>query len=91
MVVRWLFPAADPRPTHGVDVTGEPLDAVSPLWRRMGSTWRAFRAPPRPAHDQGITAMQGRAMGVPNACCSGRDFQAPPPIALEAMRMGQGG
>jgi hypothetical protein len=35
----------------------------------------------------GITAMQGRAMGVGNAVLlRAFDFHSPPPIALEAMR-----
>jgi hypothetical protein len=39
----------------------------------------------------GITALQGRRMGVAHAVLfRGFDFHAPPPIALEAMRLAEG-
>ena len=38
----------------------------------------------------GITAMQGRPMGVAHAVLlRAFDFHAPPPIALEAMRLAE--
>ena len=40
----------------------------------------------------GITAMQGLRMGVPHAVLfRAFDFHAPPPIALEAMKLADGG
>jgi hypothetical protein len=39
----------------------------------------------------GITALAGRTMGVPHAILfRAYDFQAPPPIALEAMALAVG-
>jgi hypothetical protein len=39
-----------------------------------------------------ITAMQGRRMGVDHAVLfRAFDFHSPPPIALEAMRLAEGG
>jgi LmbE family N-acetylglucosaminyl deacetylase len=89
--VRWLLVAGDPRPTHGVDVTG---DAVG---RGIASleAHREYLAgipghPPARAMISGITAMQGRAMGVSNAVLfRAFDFHSPPPIAQEAMRAAQ--
>jgi hypothetical protein len=46
--------------------------------------------PPPRLMISGITAMQGRRMGVGNAVLfRAHDFHAPPPIALEAMRMAE--
>jgi len=90
--VRWLLVVGDPRPTHGVDVSGEPLErgiaSLEAHARYLAGI--AGHPPPRPMIT-GITAVQGRAMGVPNAVLfRAWDFQAPPPIAQEAMRIAPG-
>jgi LmbE family N-acetylglucosaminyl deacetylase len=91
--VRWLLMAGDPRPTHGVDVTGEPLErGIASLEAHAQYLAGIPGHPPPRLMITGITAMQGRAMGVPNAVLfRAWDLQAPPPIALEAMRMARGG
>jgi LmbE family N-acetylglucosaminyl deacetylase len=91
--VRWLLVSGDPRPTHGVDVTGEPLECgIASLEAHAEYLGGIPGHPPPRLMITGITALQGRAMGVPNAVLfRAWDFQAPPPIALEAMRMSQGG
>jgi LmbE family N-acetylglucosaminyl deacetylase len=88
--VRWLLVGGDERPTHGVDVTGEPLEAGIASLEAHGEYLAGIpgHPPPRPMIT-GITALQGRAMGVPHAVLfRAFDFQAPPPIALEAMALG---
>ena len=91
--VRWLLIAGDSRPTHGVDVTGEPLDrGIASLEAHAQYLAGIPGHPPPRLMIAGSTAVQGRAMGVPNAVLlRAFDLQAPPPIALEAMRIAQGG
>lgn len=90
---RWLLVSGDVHPTHGVDVTGEPLEhGIASLeahaWYLAGIPGHP---PPRPMI-AGITALQGRAMGVPNAVLfRAWDLQGPPPIMVEAIRLAQGG
>ncbi len=90
--VRWLLVAGDPRPTHGVDVTGEPLErGIASLEAHAQYLAGIPGHPPPRLMITGITALHGRAMGVRNAVLfRAWDFQAPPPIALEAMRLSQG-
>jgi LmbE family N-acetylglucosaminyl deacetylase len=86
---RWLLVSGDSRPTHGVDVTGEALERgiVSLEAHREYLAGIPGHPPPRPMIS-GITAMQGRRMGVANAVLfRAFDFHAPPPIALEAMKL----
>ncbi|SHN88976.1 N-acetylglucosaminyl deacetylase, LmbE family [Geodermatophilus obscurus] len=86
--VRWLLVGGDPRPTHGVDVTGEPLERGIASLEAHGQYLAGIpgHPPPRPMIT-GITALQGRAMGVGHAVLfRAFDFAAPPPIASEAMR-----
>src|SRR5262249_6537027 len=66
--VRWLLVGGDPRPTHGVDVTGEPLERGIASLEAHAQYLAGIpgHPPPRPMVT-GITALQGRAMGVPNA------------------------
>ena len=89
--VRWLLVGGDPRPTHGVDVSGEPLQrGIASLEAHAQYLAGIEGHPPVRAMITGITALQGRAMGVPHAVLfRAFDFQAPPPIAVEAMRLGQ--
>lgn len=88
---RWLLVAGDQRPTHGVDVTGEALERGIASLEAHHEYLAGIpgHPPPRPMLT-GITAMQGRGMGVPNAVLfRAYDFQAPPPIALEAMQQSE--
>src|SRR5579862_10001863 len=81
--VRWLLIAGDPRPTHGVDVSGEPLErGIAALEAHAQYLAGLPGHPPPRLMISGITALMGRAMGVPNAVLfRGWDFQAPPPLA----------
>jgi LmbE family N-acetylglucosaminyl deacetylase len=85
---RWLLVSGDPRPTHGVDVTGEPLEqGIASLEAHREYLAGIPGHPPPRLMITAITAMQGRRMGVANAVLfRAFDFHAPPPIALEAMR-----
>lgn len=90
---RWLLIAGDPRPTHGVDVTGEPLQrGIASLEAHREYLAGIPGHPlPRPMIT-GITAMQGQRMGVAHAVLfRAFDFDAPPPIALQAMQFAQRG
>src|SRR5689334_24559175 len=84
---RWLLVGGDPRPTHGVDVTGEPLErGIASLEAHGGYLAGIPGHPPPSVLIPAITAMQGGAMGVPNAVLlRAWDLHAPPPIAREAM------
>jgi LmbE family N-acetylglucosaminyl deacetylase len=90
--VRWLLVSGDSRPTHGVDVSGEPLARGIASLEAHGDYLAAIPGHPPPRMMiTGITALQGRAMGVPNAVLfRAWDFQAPPAIALEAMAAARG-
>ena len=90
---RWLLVAGDSRPTHGVDVTGAALEGgiASLEAHRQYLAGIPGHPPVRPMLT-GITALQGRALGVRNAVLlRAFDFHAPPPIALEAMQAAQDG
>lgn len=86
--VRWLLVSGDPHPTHGVDVTGEPLErGIASLEAHAEYLAAIPGHPPPRMMITGITALQGRALGVAHAVLfRAWDFDAPPPIALEAMR-----
>lgn len=87
---RWLLVSGDNRPTHGVEVTGEPLERGIASLEAHGQYLAGIpgHPPPRPMIT-GITAMQGRRMGVEHAVLfRAFDFHAPPPIAREAMELG---
>lgn len=86
---RWLLVSGDPVPTHGVDVTGNPLECgiASLEAHREYLAGIPGHPPPRPMIT-GITALQGIRMGVPHAVLfRAVDFHAPPPIAREAMKL----
>jgi LmbE family N-acetylglucosaminyl deacetylase len=88
---RWFLVSGDSRPTHGVDVTGEPLQRgiASLEAHREYLAGIPGHPPPRPMIS-GITAMQGQRMGVANAVLfRAYDFHAPPPIALQAMELAE--
>jgi len=83
---RWLLVSGDPRPTHGVDVTGDALERGIASLEAHHEYLAGLpgHPPPRPMIT-GITASQGRSMGVANAVLfRAFDFHAPPLIAVEA-------
>ena len=85
--VRWLLAAADPRPTHGVDVTGEPLAAgIRSLEAHREDLEAIPGHPPARLLVSSITAAQGPAIGVDHAVLfRAWDFQAPPAILAEVV------
>lgn len=89
--VRWLLVGGDPRPTHGVDVTGEPLERGIASLEAHEQYLAALPGHPAPRMMiTGFTAWQGKAMGVPHAVLfRAWDFQAPPPLAAEIMAAAQ--
>jgi LmbE family N-acetylglucosaminyl deacetylase len=91
--VRWLLVSGDPRPTHGVDITGEPLErGIASLEAHAQYLAGIPGHPPPRAMITGVTRLHGRAMGVPNAVLfRAWDFHAPPPIAAEALAAAQEG
>lgn len=86
---RWLLVGGDPRPTHGVDVTGEPLQrGIASLEAHAEYLAGIPGHPPARMMITGITALQGVAMGVAHAVLfRAWDFHAPPAIAAEIMRL----
>ena len=90
--VRWLLVGGVPDPTHGVDVSGEPLErGIASLEAHEQYLAGLPGHPPPRLMLTGITAMQGRAMGVPHAVLfRAFDFASPPKIALEAMAAASG-
>jgi LmbE family N-acetylglucosaminyl deacetylase len=90
---RWLLVSGDPRPTHGVDVTGDPLErGIASLEAHREYLSGLPGHPPPRLIITGITALQGRELGVAHAVLfRAFDFDAPPPMALEAMQLAEGG
>lgn len=90
---RWLLVGGDPAPTHGVDVTGEPLErGIASLEAHREYLAGIPGHPPPRAMLTGVTALQGTRTGTPHAVLfRAFDFHAPPPIAVEAMRLAEGG
>ena len=92
---RWLLAAGAQPATHGVDVTGEAVERGIASLDAHAEYLSGIPGHPAPRTMlTWITQMQGRAMGVPNAVLfRAWDFQAPLPIALEAMgdQAAQGG
>lgn len=90
---RWLLVAGDSRPTHGVDVSGEALERGIASLEAHGAYLAGIPGHPPPRLMlSAITAMQGPRMGVSNAVLfRAFDFDAPPPIALEAMHQSGAG
>lgn len=86
---RWLLVAGDSRPTHGVDVTGEPLErAIASLECHAEYLAGIPGHPPPRLMLTGVTALEGRRLGVPHAVLfRAHDFHSPPPIALAAMAL----
>jgi LmbE family N-acetylglucosaminyl deacetylase len=90
---RWLLVSGDARPTHGVDVTGDPLERGIASLEAHGEYLAGIPGHPPPRLMlTGITALQGRRLGVAHAVLfRAFDFHAPPPVAMEAMRLAEGG
>jgi LmbE family N-acetylglucosaminyl deacetylase len=84
---RWLLVAGNPEPTHGVDVTGEPLERGIASLEAHGQYLAGIPGHPAPrTMITAFTAWQGKAMGVPHAVLfRAWDFQAPPPLAAEIL------
>jgi len=89
---RWLLVAGGEPPTHGVDVTGEPLErGIASLEAHREYLAGIPGHPPPRLMITGITALQGLRMGVAHGVLfRAFDFHAPPPIALEAMQLAEG-
>ncbi|TCJ30761.1 PIG-L deacetylase family protein [Nocardioides jejuensis] len=79
---RWLLVTADDRPTHGVDVTGAPVEAGIASLEAHKAYLAALPWHPAPRDlVEWITTAQGNALGVPNGVAfRAWDFQAPPPM-----------
>ncbi len=82
--VRWVLASGDPRPTHGVDVTGSPTEAAVRSLEAHGGYLASIEGhPPARVLVEGITAAQGRLLGTGNAVLfRAWDLQAPPPLPL---------
>jgi LmbE family N-acetylglucosaminyl deacetylase len=89
---RWLLVSGDPHPTHGVEVTGEPLErGIASLEAHARYLAGIPGHPPPRLMITGITALQGRAMGVANAVLfRAWDLHGPPPAMLKAIELMQG-
>jgi hypothetical protein len=59
--VRWLLVGGDPRPTHGVDATGEPLERGGIASLEAHGGYLAGIPGHPPPMITGRTALQGRA------------------------------
>ena len=88
---RWFLVAGSSHPTHGVDVTGEPLErGIASLEAHAQYLAGIEGHPPVRPMITGITAVQGQRLGVPHAVVfRAYDFHAPPAIAVEAMRLAE--
>lgn len=80
--VRWLLVVGAPSPTHGVDVTGEPLErGIASLEAHARYLAALPGHPPPRGLLTTITERQGRAMGADHAVLfRAWDLQAPPPL-----------
>ncbi len=91
---RWLLVAGDPEPTHAVDVSGDALERGIASLEAHGEYLAAIpgHPPPRPMIT-GIAALQAQRMeGATHAVLlRAFDFHAPPPIALRAQQLAEGG
>jgi LmbE family N-acetylglucosaminyl deacetylase len=84
--VRWLLVAGHPQPTHGVDVSGEPLERGAASLEAHGGYLAGIPGhPPARVLVKAIAEMQGRLLGVPGAVLfRAFDLQASPPISLDS-------
>jgi LmbE family N-acetylglucosaminyl deacetylase len=84
---RWLLVAGAGQPTHGVDVTGEPLErGIAALEAHERYLAAIPGHPPPRAMLTMITKMLGGSLGVEHAVLfRAYDFQAPPPFLAELL------
>lgn len=82
--VRWFLVSGHTQPTHGVDVSGEPLARGVASLEAHSEYLGAIEGHPPPAvFIPAIAAMGGRALGVEHAVLfRAWDLQAPPPLPL---------
>jgi LmbE family N-acetylglucosaminyl deacetylase len=82
---RWLLIAGDPRPTHGVDVSGTPLDRGIAALEAHAEYLASLSGHPAPRDMlTEFAARSGKALGVAHAVLfRAVDLQAPPPQADE--------
>ncbi len=82
--VRWLLVGGHRQPTHGVDVSGAPLERGVASLEAHGEYLAGIPGhPPARVVVEAIAAMQGRVLGVRSAVLfRAFDLQAPPPISL---------
>jgi len=85
--VRWLLVPGHTEPTHGVEVTGEPLErGIAALEAHREYLAGIPGHPPARTMLTMITKMQGSAIGAENAVLlRAWDFQAPPPMVADLM------
>jgi LmbE family N-acetylglucosaminyl deacetylase len=85
---RWLLVTGDGRDTHGVDVSGEPLErGVAALEAHAEYIAGIPGHPPAGAMLRAMTGLNGRAMGVAHAVLlHAYDLHTPPPDVVEALR-----
>jgi LmbE family N-acetylglucosaminyl deacetylase len=83
--VRWFLVAGHSQPTHGVDVTGEPLARGVSSLEAHREYLAAIEGHPEPAAMiPMVAAMAGRRLGVEHAVLfRAWDFAAPPPFQAE--------
>ncbi|GAB2692486.1 PIG-L deacetylase family protein [Thalassiella azotivora] len=79
---RWLLVAGHTRPTHAVDVTGEPLERGIASLEAHAQYLAGIEGHPAPRELlTAVTAAQGRAAGVGHAVLlRAWDLQSPPPL-----------
>lgn len=85
--VRWLLCSSPAKATHGVDVTGEPVERGIASLEAHAQYLAGIPGHPAPrVLITALTRLQGEAMGVEHAVLfRAWDFQAPPPMLLKAL------
>ncbi len=85
---RWLLVTGEAGPTHGVDVTGEPLErGIAALEAHAEYIAGIPGHPPAAGMLRAITGVQGREMGVAHAVLlRAFDLQGPPPALREVLQ-----
>lgn len=88
--VRWLLVPGHTEPTHGMDVTGEPLEkGIAALEAHREYLAGIPGHPPARVMLTMITKMQGAAIGAENAVLfRAWDLHAPPPIVADLLAAG---
>jgi LmbE family N-acetylglucosaminyl deacetylase len=84
---RWLLVSGDERNTHGVDVTGQPLErGIASLEAHAEYLAALPDHPPVAPMLRAMTGLHGREMGVAHAVLfRAYDFHTPPPAMVEAL------